>query len=133
VTQRAAQLATVSTPDAPRPTDGAPYSQAVLAGGLVFTAGQLPVDPVTGGVVGDDVTSQTHQVMRNLQAVLTAAGSDLQRVVRVTVYLTKRSHWARMNAVYAEYVGSPAPARTAVIVSEMAPGVLVEVDAIAVC
>ncbi len=121
----------IRTPDAPAPTAGAPYRQAIVFDRLVFVSGQLPLDPATGTVVPGDVAAQTRQVLRNLAAILAAAGSGLDRLLKVTVYLRDRADWPAMNVAYAEAVGAQAPARTAVVVGEMSFGALVEIDAIA--
>ncbi len=121
----------VATPDAPAPAGH--YSQAVVVGGLVFVAGQLPLDPTTGDVVGaaDDVEAQTRQVLRNVEAILHAAGSGLDRLVSVTVFVTSRAHWPGVNRVYADLLGAHRPARAIVPVPELRPGCLIEVQAIA--
>ena len=86
-----------------------PYSQAIVSGGMVYTAGQIALDPATGALVGSDVTEQAHQVMRNLAAVLSAAGSGLERVVKTTCFLAEMADFGAFNAVYAEYfTGKPA-------------------------
>ncbi|MGE5926134.1 MAG: RidA family protein [Gemmatimonadota bacterium] len=121
----------VATRDAPGPAGH--YSQAVVAGGLVFVAGQLPLDPATGQVVGaaDDIEAQTRQVLRNVEAILRAAGSGLDRLVSVTVFVTSRAHWSGVNRVYADVLGAHRPARAIVPVPELRPGCLIEVQAIA--
>ena len=108
-----------------------PYSQAVVAGGLVFCAGQIPLDPATGQLVGGDVQQQTARVMDNLKAVLEAAGSSFERAVKVTIYLADLGDFAAMNAVYATYVPAPPPARSTVQVSRLPRDVRVEIDVIA--
>lgn len=110
---------------------GPPYSPAVRAGGLVFVSGQLPVDPHTREPVGGTVQEQTRRALENLRTVLETAGSTLADVVQLRVYLLRRSDWDAMNEAYREVVGSPAPARCAVVVPEMAPGAAVELEAIA--
>ena len=120
----------------PVSTDGAPapaghYAQGVVHGGLVYVSGQLPVDP-EGRVVGeDDVAAQTRQALRNVEAILRAAGSGLDRMVSVTIYITGRRHWADVNRVYAEILGAHRPARAVIPVPEIKPGCLVEIQAIA--
>jgi 2-iminobutanoate/2-iminopropanoate deaminase len=121
----------IQTDQAPGPTAGAPYSQAVVVDGLVFVSGQLPVDVTTGQIAGATVAEQTVQIMRNLEQVLLAAGSSLENLVKTTVYLTTRGNWAEMNEAYKQFVGAVPPARVAVVAVELAPGALVEIDAIA--
>jgi 2-iminobutanoate/2-iminopropanoate deaminase len=108
-----------------------PYTPGIEAGGFVFVSGQLPVDPSTGEPVGGSVEQQTEQALRNLGAVLAEAGASFGDVVKVTVYLLRRSDWAAMNEAYRRVVGTPPPARCAVVVPEMAPGASVEIEAIA--
>ena len=108
-----------------------PYSQAVVANGLLFTAGQIPLDPVSGQVVEGDIVAQTEQVLRNLAAVLGAAGTSWTEVVRTTVFLTDMRDFPRMNEVYARVMGDARPARSTVQVSALPRGVLVEIDLIA--
>lgn len=109
-----------------------PYSQAIDCGSLVFVSGQIPLDPTTGAIVGDDAASQTRQVLQNLEAVLRAAGLSLRNVVKTTVYLKNLSDFAAMNAVYAEAFSGHAPARATVEVSRLPRDVSVEIDLIAV-
>ena len=115
-------------------TDGAPkaigpYSQAITAGGLVHCSGQIALDPATGQVVQGDVGAQTERVMTNLGAVLAAAGTDLARAVKCTVYLTDMAHFTAMNEVYGRYFpAGSAPARSTVAVAGLPRGVLVEID-----
>lgn len=120
---------TVATTAAPRP--GGHYSQAVVHGGLVFVSGQLPLDPGSGVVVGGGAGAQARAALANLAAVLTAAGSGLDRVLRTTVYVSDIAHWAEVNAVYAEVFGNHRPARTVVPTRDLHHGCLVEIDAIA--
>ncbi|MDD4082409.1 MAG: RidA family protein [Sphaerochaetaceae bacterium] len=109
-----------------------PYSQAIIVGDLVFTSGQLPLDPVSGLIVGKDITEQTTQVFENLKAVLEEAGSNLQRVVKATVFITDMNDFGEMNKVYLKYCdGSDFGARAAVEVSKLAKNALVEIDMIA--
>jgi len=108
-----------------------PYSQAIEAGGLVFCSGQIALDPASGTVVGSTVAEQTARALDNLAAVLEAAGSRLDRVVRTTVYLVDMERFGEMNEVYAERFGGHRPARAAVEVRALPKGVLVEIDAIA--
>lgn len=108
-----------------------PYSQALVTGQFVFTAGQIPLEPGTGEIVGDDVASQTARVLDNLQAILEAAGSSLARVVKTTVYLADMNDFAAMNEVYARYFGDHKPARSTVQAGRLPKDVRVEIDAIA--
>jgi len=110
-----------------------PYAQGVRAGSLIFTAGQIPIDPVTQQVVVGGIAEQTKRVMENLKAILEEAGSSLDRVIKATVFLKDLSDFSAMNAVYAEYleVDGEAPARTTVEVSRLPRNVLVEIDLVA--
>ncbi|UCD19833.1 MAG: reactive intermediate/imine deaminase [candidate division WOR-3 bacterium] len=108
-----------------------PYSQATKAGGFVFTAGQIAIDPGTGAVAAGGIAEQTKRVMMNLEAVIEAAGSNMSSVVKTTVYLTKPEDFAPMNEVYAQFFPSHPPARTTVFVSSLPMNVAVEIDAIA--
>ncbi len=121
----------VTTPDAPAPVG--PYNQAVQAGGWLYCSGQIPLDPATGEMVGaGDVEAETRQVLRNLQAVLSAAGADAARVVRTTVYLIDLADFQAVNAIYAEMFGSDvSPARACVQVAALPKGSKVEIDCIA--
>ena len=117
-------------------TDGAPkaigpYSQAITTDGMVYTAGQIALDPQTGEVVGKTVGEQTDQVLKNLAAVLTAAGSALANVVKTTVYLADMADFPAMNEVYARHFGAHKPARSTVQAAGLPRGVRVEIDAIA--
>ena len=107
-----------------------PYSQAIVSGNLVFTSGQIPLDPATGEVVGGDIRTQTEQIMRNLSAVLAAAGTSLDRAVKTTCYLYDMADFAAFNEVYASYIKN-APARSCVAVKALPRGVLAEVEVIA--
>jgi len=110
-----------------------PYSQAVKAKGFVFLSGQIPLNPATGELVVGDIKDQTGQVLDNLEAVLAAAGSGLDRVVKTTVYLSRMEDFAQMNEVYAEYLSADKPARATVEVARLPKDVLVEIDMIATC
>jgi 2-iminobutanoate/2-iminopropanoate deaminase len=119
-------------------TDGAPaalgpYSQAIKSGNLVFTAGQIGLDPATGKLVPGDVSAQAERALQNLAAVLRAAGSSLQNVVKATVFLQNMGDYAAVNAVYARHLGAQPPARSAVAVAGLPAGALVEIELIAVC
>ena len=109
-----------------------PYSVGVRAGGLIFTAGQIGLDPYTGELVAGGVEPQTRQVMTNLRNVLQAAGSDLRHVVKTTVFLKSLSDFAAFNAVYAEYFPDSPPARSTVEAAALPKGALVEIDCIAI-
>jgi 2-iminobutanoate/2-iminopropanoate deaminase len=120
----------VSTPQAPGAIG--PYSQAIVAGGFVFTAGQVGLDPATGSLVGaGDIARETEQVLLNLQAVLRAAGSDLSRAVRCDVFLQDLADFAAMNAVYARHVGAAPPARVTVQAARLPKEARVEIAVIA--
>ena len=108
-----------------------PYSQAIRAGEFVFLSGQIPLDPGSGRIAGDGIVDQTHQVLKNLGAVLAAAGASYSQVVKTTVYLADMSEFNAMNQVYAEYFGAPAPARATVQAARLPRDVRVEIDAIA--
>ncbi len=119
----------VATPDAPQAIG--PYSQAVKANGLVFTSGQIALDPATGNVVDGSFADQVHRVFRNLDAVLKEAGSGFDRVLRATVYVTDLANFQTLNTIYAEYFGEHKPARTTVQASALPKGGAVEIDLIA--
>jgi 2-iminobutanoate/2-iminopropanoate deaminase len=120
----------VRTDGAPAPFQGAPYSQAISAGGFVFVSGQLALEPGASELVGE-IGEQTEQVFRNLKAILEAAGSSLDRLVKTTVYLRNLGDFAAMNEVYARHVGDRPPARATIEVSGLPSGALVEIEAIA--
>lgn len=108
-----------------------PYSQAIKVGNFVYTAGQIPIDPKTGNFVEGGIAAQTRQVLENLKAVLAAAGSSLDQVVKATVFLKNIGDFAAMNEVYAEYLVTAKPARSTVAVAELPRGALVEIDFVA--
>jgi 2-iminobutanoate/2-iminopropanoate deaminase len=110
-----------------------PYSQAIVTGGMVYCAGQIPLDPATGDIVPGGIAEQTHQVLKNLRAVLKAAGSDLDRAVKTTVFLKSMDSFVAMNEVYGrpEYFGANPPARSTVEVSRLPRDVLVEIEVVA--
>lgn len=110
-----------------------PYSQAIVANGMVFCAGQIPLDPATGNIVTGGIAEQTHQVLKNLRAVLKAAGSDLDRSVKTTVFLKSMDSFAAMNEVYGrpEYFGANPPARSTVEVARLPRDVMVEIEVVA--
>ncbi len=109
-----------------------PYSQAVRVGQFVYTAGQIALDPATGKMVEDDITIQTERVLRNLQAVLDAAGASLQDVVKTTVFLKDMGEFSAMNAVYAQFFGENPPARSAVQAAALPLGTRLEIEAVAI-
>jgi 2-iminobutanoate/2-iminopropanoate deaminase len=119
----------IATDQAPKAIG--PYSQAVKAAGLVFTSGQIAIDPATQQVIAGDVAAQTDRVLKNLAAVLKAAGSGMEKVLRCTVFLRNMGDFAAMNEVYGRYFGQAAPARSTVEVARLPKDVLVEIDVIA--
>jgi 2-iminobutanoate/2-iminopropanoate deaminase len=121
----------VRTERAPAPFQGAPYNQAVKAGGLVFVAGQLGLRPGASEMAGPTIAEQTEQAMRNLAAILEEAGSGLDKLVKTTVFLQSLDDFAGMNEVYASHVGDRPPARSTFEVSKLPSGALVEIEAIA--
>lgn len=114
------------------PAAAGPYSQAIRAGDLVFTAGQLGLDPATGEFAGPDVAAQAERALRNLEAILQAAGSGMDRLVKVTVFLADIGDWPAVNEVYARFVPEPYPARSAFAVRDLPRGARVEIEAVAV-
>jgi 2-iminobutanoate/2-iminopropanoate deaminase len=121
----------VRTESAPAPFQGAPYSQAIKANGFVFVSGQLALKPEHAEMVSDEITGQTEQVLANLRAILEAAGSGLDRLVKTTVFLQNLDDFAAMNEVYKQHVGDHPPARSTVEVARLPSGALVEIEAIA--
>jgi 2-iminobutanoate/2-iminopropanoate deaminase len=119
----------LSSPNAPAAIG--PYSQAIRAGDFLFVSGQIPLDPSTGALIEGDVAAQTHRVLRNLGAILTAAGTSFDHVVKTTVYLADMSEFGAMNEVYATYFPSPAPARATIQAARLPRDVRVEIDLIA--
>jgi len=119
----------IKTDKAPKPIG--PYSAGVRAGHLIFTAGQIGLDPLTAEVVPGGIQAETRQVFRNLQGILEAAGSSLQEIVKTTVFLRDMNDFAQMNAIYAEFFSQDYPARSTVQVSALPKGVAVEIEAIA--
>jgi 2-iminobutanoate/2-iminopropanoate deaminase len=120
----------IATADAPAAIG--PYSQAVRAGSTIYLSGQIPLDPKTGDMVAGDVSAQAERVMKNLGAVLAAAGCDFAHVVKTTIYLTDMKSFADVNAVYAKYFSGTFPARATVQVAALPRGAQVEIDAVAV-
>jgi 2-iminobutanoate/2-iminopropanoate deaminase len=119
----------ISTEAAPKAIG--PYSQAIRSGSLVFVSGQIPLDPATGAMVDGDIAAQTHRVFANLRAILEAAGTSLDRVVRATVYLADMNDFAIVNEIYGTYFSSPAPARATVQAARLPKDARVEIDVIA--
>lgn len=122
----------IQTSDAPAAIG--PYSQAIRVGSLLFTSGQVAIDPGTGQLVSGGIEAQTHRVLQNLQAVLAGAGLDLSRAVKTTVFLKNMADFAAMNSVYAEYLqtgAGPAPARSTVEVARLPKDALIEIEVIA--
>jgi 2-iminobutanoate/2-iminopropanoate deaminase len=120
----------VRTEAAPAPYQGAPYSQAIRTGGLLFVSGQVPVSPETNEVVGETIQEQTEQVFRNLRAILEAAGASLDRLVKTTVFLADFADFEGMNEVYARHVGDTPPARATVGI-RLPEGLKVEIEGVA--
>ena len=121
----------VRTESAPAPFQGAPYSQAIKAGGFVFVSGQLSLRPGDKELSAGDAGAQTEQVFANLRAILEAAGSSIENLVKTTVFLQNLDDFAAMNEVYAKHVGERPPARSTVEVAKLPSGALVEIEAIA--
>ena len=121
-------LTKVSTDKAPAAIG--PYSQAIIHGGIVFTSGQIPINPASGNVEAGDITSQTEEVMKNLGEVLSAAGTSFEKAIKTTCFLANISDFAAFNEVYAKYF-TEKPARSCVAVKDLPKGVLVEVEVIA--
>lgn len=120
----------ISTTGAPAPAGH--YAQAIVHGGFVFVAGQLPLDPASGALIApDDIVRQTEATLRNVAAILEAAGSRLDRVCSMTIYITDRELWPRVNETYARILGEHRPARAVIPVPELRPGCLIEIQAIA--
>ena len=120
----------ISAPDAPKAMGA--YSPAIRAGNLLFVSGQIPIEPASGNLITGDMTAQADQVMRNLTALLRAAGLGFQHVVRTTVYLADMNEFAAMNEIYSRYIVDPPPARATVQVARLPRDVKIEVDCIAV-
>jgi 2-iminobutanoate/2-iminopropanoate deaminase len=121
----------VRTEVAPAPFQGAPYSQAIVAGGFVFVSGQVALEPGHTELMGGTIGEQTEQVFANLRAILDAAGSGLDRLVKTTVYLADLDDFAGMNEVYSKHVGDQPPARATIEVAALPAGALVEIEAVA--
>ena len=123
--------AVVRTDTAPAPFQGAPYSQAIKANGFVFVSGQLAIRPGDQQLVEGGIVEQTVQVLTNLEAILTAAGSSLSQIVKTTVFLTNLDDFPAMNEVYRRHVGDEPPARSTIEISRLPSGAIVEIEAIA--
>lgn len=119
----------IATPNAPQAIG--PYSQAVKHGGLVYTSGQIALTPA-GEMLEDDILKQTHQVMKNVSAVLEAAGSSLNDVIKTTIFLSNMDNFVTVNEIYAEYFGDHKPARATVAVKTLPKNAMIEIDCIAV-
>jgi 2-iminobutanoate/2-iminopropanoate deaminase len=126
-----AEKSVVRTEKAPAPFQGAPYSQAIRAGDLVFVSGQLALESGHAEIVGETIQEQTEQVFQNLAAILEEAGSSVENLVKTTVFLIDLGDFQGMNEVYARWVGGRPPARATVEISALPPGALVEIEAIA--
>ena len=122
-------LEPILTPNAPAPTGH--YSQAIVHNGIVYVAGQLPIDPVTGEKLQGTIEEQTEQALKNVSEILKASGSDLSLVLKMTVYVSDIALWERVNTVYARVMGDHRPARAVIPTKELHYGFLVEIDAIA--
>lgn len=122
-------LMKISTDKAPSAIG--PYSQGIVANGFLFTAGQIPLDPVAGKIIDGGIVEQTNRVMENLEAVLQSAGASWNDVVKTTVYLQDLSHFPTVNEVYGKWLGDARPARSTIQVSGLPRGALVEIDAVA--
>ena len=126
-----AQKTVVRSAQAPAPFAGAPYSQAIRVGDLVFVSGQIPLRPGSTELVGKTITEQTEQVFANLQAILEAAGSGLDKLVKTTVFLQNLGDFAAMNEVYKRHAGTTPPARSTFEVAKLPSGALIEIEAVA--
>jgi len=126
----AKQISTVSSLKAPKAIG--PYSQAIKDEGMVYCSGQIGLSPTTGALAGDDIATQTHQVMENLKAVLEEAGTDMKQVVKVTIYLKDLNDYAKVNDIYKDYFPDTKPARSTVQVARLPKDALIEIDCIAV-
>ncbi len=108
-----------------------PYSQAIRSGQFIFVSGQIPIDPASGDLVANNIQTQTHQVLKNIDAILSSAGTNYGHVVRTTIFLVNLEHFDAMNEIYKTYVLDPAPARSTVQVAGLPKGALIEIDLIA--
>ena len=119
----------ISTPKAPAAIG--PYSQAIRVGNLIYTSGQIPIDPATGAFVEGGIKEQTRQSLTNVKAILEEAGTSMANVIKTTVFMSDMADFADMNSVYAEFFSEPFPARSAVAVKTLPKGALVEIEVIA--
>lgn len=124
-------MKTISTPKAPAAIG--PYSQAIQVGNLVYTSGQIPIDPATGVFVEGGIKEQTRQALSNVKAILQEVGLTMSHVVKTTVFMADMGDFADMNAVYAEFFSEPYPVRSAVAVKTLPKGALVEIEVVASC
>jgi 2-iminobutanoate/2-iminopropanoate deaminase len=122
----------IRTEAAPAPFQGAPYNQAIVANGFVFVAGQIGVDPATGDIVDGGIRAQTEQIFKNLSAILEAAGSSIDNIVKTSVFICQLGDFSQMNEVYAAKIGDTPPARSTFEVGKLPAGAVVEIEAIAV-
>lgn len=123
------EITSVITYDAPLPAGH--YSQAVVAGNVIFVSGQLPVVPLTGDVVTGDISEQTLQALKNLLSIVKAAGGDITTIAKTTIYTTDVRHWEEVNRVYADFFGPVQPARSIITVAGLHHGFMVEIEAVA--
>ena len=114
------------------PASIGPYSQAIEANGMIFASGQIPIDPATGQFVEGGIQEQTRQALTNARNILQAAGTDMENVIKTTVYLSDINNFAAMNEVYAQFFTEPFPARSAVAVKDLPKGALVEIEVLAI-
>jgi len=129
ITFAAMEKKIIRTDNAPAPIG--PYSQAVQFGNMLFISGQIAIDPTTGNLVQEDIKTETHQVMKNLQAILKEAGMDFGNAIKTTIFLMDMGQFAQVNEVYGSYLGEAAPARETVQVSGLPKGVKVEISMVA--
>lgn len=122
-------MKSIYTEKAPNPGQGH-YSQAIVHNGLVYVSGQLPLDPVSRNIAGTDFETQTRQVMENIKSILEAAGSSLDKLLKVNVFITDVNNWAQFNSIYASYLGEHKPARAVITCPELHFGALLEIDVI---
>ena len=119
----------ITTPSAPAAIG--PYSQAIIANGMLYASGQIPIDPQTGNIVSGGIEAQTHQAFANVRNLVEAAGITMSHVVKVTVYMADMADFATVNTIYEQYFTAPYPARSAVAVKQLPKGALIEIEAIA--